>query len=149
MRIAICSDHGGKKLKDILIPFLIDEGYEVTDFGTDSLESCDYVDYGLKVALEVSKGNFERGILICSTGIGMSIIANKVKNIRCSLISDLLSAKLTREHNDSNCLALGAMIVSSDLAKEICKVWLNTEFTYGRHLRRVDKIRKYEEAKNE
>lgn len=146
MKIAICSDHGGKKLKDDLINFLVDElNYEVKDFGTYTYDSCDYVDYGLEACLELQKNNFDRAILVCSTGIGMSIIANKVKGVRCALISDLLSAKLSREHNDANCLALGAKIVTLDMAKEICKIWFNTSFTYGRHERRINKIKKFEQ----
>lgn len=149
MKIAICSDHGGKKLKDTLVKYLKNKGIIIEDFGTFSEESCDYVDFGLETAKKVADNTYERGILICSTGIGMSIIANKVKGIRCALVGDLLTARLTREHNDSNCLALGALIVNEELAKNICDIWLNTDFTAGRHLRRINKIKDYEDNTNE
>lgn len=144
MKIAIGSDHGGFGLKRIVIDFLLQEGYEVNDFGTYSTESCDYPDFGFKVATEVAKENYDRGIVICTTGIGMSIVANKVKGIRCALVTTKTQAKLTREHNDSNVLALGAGVISEELSLEIVKIWLETEFTHGRHERRVNKIKDYE-----
>lgn len=147
MKIAIGSDHGGLNLKNDVIEFLKKEGHDVCDYGTYTTDSCDYPDFGFKVAIGVSNKEFERGIVICTTGIGMSIVANKVKGIRCALLTDVESARLTREHNDSNVLALGAKNVTKELALEITKIWLETEFTAGRHLNRVNKITSYEEGK--
>ena len=150
MRIAIGSDHVGFNLKNDIIDFLKSQGHEVKDFGCYSLDSCDYPDFGFPVAISVKNKEYDRGIVICSTGIGMSIVANKVAGIRCALVTNCECARLTREHNDSNVLALGAKVVSKELAKEIVDIWLNTEFTGGRHLNRVNKIKEYEgEQKNE
>lgn len=140
MKIAIGCDHGGYELKEKLVVFLKENNHEVVDFGTYSLESIDYPDYAVKVANGVSNKEFDRGVVVCSTGIGVSIVANKVKNIRCALVHDLKTAKLTREHNDSNVIAFGAKIIDESLAKEILSVWLNTEFEGGRHIRRINKI---------
>ena len=138
--IAIACDHGGYSLKEEVKKHLIDSGYTVRDFGTNSLESCDYPDYATPAAQAVAAGECEKGIVICTTGIGVSIVANKVDGIRCALCSDLLSAEMTRRHNDSNMLALGAGIVGKNLALAIVDQWLSTEFEGGRHQRRVDKI---------
>ncbi len=138
--IAIACDHGGYSLKEEVKKHLIDSGYTVRDFGTNSLESCDYPDYAAPAAQAVAAGECEKGIVICTTGIGVSIVANKVDGIRCALCSDLLSAEMTRRHNDSNMLALGAGIVGKNLALAIVDQWLSTEFEGGRHQRRVDKI---------
>ena len=138
--IAIACDHGGYSLKEEVKKHLIDSGYTVRDFGTNSLESCDYPDYAAPAAQAVAAGECEKGIVICTTGIGVSIVANKVDGIRCALCSDLLSAEMTLRHNDSNMMALGAGIVGKNLALAIVDQWLSTEFEGGRHQRRVDKI---------
>ena len=138
--IAMACDHGGYELKETIKAHLLEKGYEVKDFGTDSLDSCDYPDYGAPAARAVAAGACERGILICTTGIGMSMVANKIDGVRCGLCGDPLSASLTRRHNNTNVLALGAGIVGVNLALEIVDTWLNTEFEGGRHQRRVDKV---------
>lgn len=141
MKIALGSDHGGFSLKELIKSYLIKKGYEVEDFGTYDTESVDYPTFALKAALAVSNGQCDKGIVICSTGIGISIAANKVKGIRAALCSDLLSAKLTREHNDTNVLALGAFIVGEQLAYAIVDTWLQVEFSNEeRHQRRIDAI---------
>ncbi len=145
MKIAIASDHGGFEYKEQLIPYLSSLGYEITDMGCYSTDSIDYSDYAFPLAEAVSDGTVERGIVICGTGIGVSICANKVKNVRCALCTDPLMAKLTREHNDSNVLALGGRIIGIELAKEIASTWLKTPFSNDeRHIRRIEKISKYE-----
>lgn len=138
--IAIACDHGAYELKEAVKAHLLEGGYQVKDFGTNSLESCDYPDYVAPAAQSVAAGECEKGIVLCSTGIGASIVANKVKGIRCALCSDLLSAEMTRRHNDSNVLALGAGIVGKNLALAIVDKWLSTAFDGGRHQRRIDKI---------
>ena len=143
--IAIASDHGGYLLKEELKKLFDKNNYQYKDFGTNSTDSTDYPDYALVVAEAVARGEFEKGILICNTGIGISIAANKVPGIRAALCNDPLSARLTREHNDTNVLALGARIIGVSLAEEIVKVWLSTEFLGGRHCMRVEKINKIEE----
>ena len=140
MKIAIASDHGAYHLKETLIDHLEIQGYIVEDFGTHSLESCDYADFALPAAKAVANGDCDRGIVLCTTGIGISITANKVRGIRCALCTDPLMAELTRKHNDSNILALGAGITAELLALKIADVWLNTAFEGGRHQRRIDKI---------
>ena len=141
MKIAIACDHGALDLKLAVKEHLLEKGYEVSDFGTDSLASCDYPDFVAPAAKAVAAGECEKGIVLCSTGIGVSIAANKVKGIRCALLSDLMSAKLTREHNDTNMMAMGAFIVGKALALQIVDTWLTTEFSQGeRHQRRIDKI---------
>ena len=141
MKIAIACDHGALDLKLAVKEHLLQKGYEVQDFGTDSLASCDYPDFVAPAAKAVAKGECEKGIVLCSTGIGVSIAANKVDGIRCALLSDLMSAKLTREHNDTNMMAMGAFIVGKALALQIVDTWLTTEFSQGeRHQRRIDKI---------
>lgn len=147
MKIAIASDHGGFEYKEMLIPLLRESGHEVEDFGCHSADSVDYSDHGIPAAEAVANGSCDRAILICGTGIGMSIAANKVKGIRCALCCDPLSAKLTREHNDSNVLALGGRIIGAELAKAIVSVWLSAEFEGGRHARRIGKIHEYEDTR--
>ena len=146
MKIAIGCDHSALELKDSIIAHLKENGHEIIDEGTYTKESCDYTDFGYKVAKDVQQGVADRGIVICFTGIGMSIIANKVKGVRCALVGSKDAATLTREHNDTNCLALSAKYTGYALAKEIVDIWLNTEFSHNeRHQRRIDKITKYEE----
>ena len=141
MKIAIACDHGALDLKNALIAYLESKNYEVVNFGTDTLDSCDYPDYCGAAAKAVADGRCDRGIVLCTTGIGASIAANKVRGIRCALLSDLMSARLTREHNDTNVMALGAGIVGKLLALEIVDTWLETEFSGGeRHARRIDKV---------
>ena len=143
--IAIACDHGGYQLKEAVKAHLLEKGYEVKDCGTNSLDSCDYPDYAGPAAKAVAAGECEKGIVICTTGIGVSIVANKVKGIRCGLCSDPLSASLTRRHNNTNMLALGAGISGQNLALEIVDVWLTTEFEGGRHQRRIDKVMERED----
>lgn len=138
--IAIACDHGGYALKEEVKKHLLEQGYEVRDFGTNSLDSCDYPDYAAPAAQAVADGTCEKGIVICTTGIGVSIVANKIHGIRCALCSDILSAEMTRRHNDTNMLAMGAGIVGKNLALAIVDKWLTTEFEGGRHQRRIDKI---------
>ena len=141
MKIAIACDHGALALKNNLRDYLTGKGYEVTDFGTHTLDSCDYPDYVKPAAEAVAGGQCDRGIVLCSTGIGVSIAANKVKGIRCALLADICSAKMTREHNDTNMMAMGAFVVGEALAKEIVDIWLTTEFSQGeRHARRIAKL---------
>ena len=142
--IAIGCDHGGYALKQEVMRHLDELGLAYKDFGTYSEESCDYPIYGEAVARAVAAGECARGILICGTGIGVSICANKVRGIRCALCGDVLSAELTRQHNDSNMLAMGGRIIGIETAKAIVKTWLCTEFAGGRHERRIGKISDYE-----
>ncbi len=139
-KISIGSDHGGFEYKDVIKNFLTNEGYEVIDEGTYSKESCDYPEIAKQVAKKVSTGEVSRGILICGSGIGMSIAANKVKGIRAALCSETTSARLSREHNNSNVLCMGQRLIGETMAVEIVKVWLNTEFSGGRHQNRIDMI---------
>lgn len=139
--VAIGSDHGGYDLKEVVIEYLKDKGVEVKDMGCYDKSSCDYPVYGRAVAKAVADGSCEKGIVICTTGIGISITANKVKGIRAALCADTLTAKLTRLHNNSNVLALGAGVVGPNLALEIVDTFLNTEFSKDeRHQRRIDAI---------
>jgi RpiB/LacA/LacB family sugar-phosphate isomerase len=140
MRIAVASDHAGFELKEKLKEYLRELGHEYEDFGTNSSESVDYPDYALKVAECVAKKECERGILVCGSGIGMSMAANKVPGIRAALCYDTETARLSREHNDANVLTIGARLTDEKTAKEIVRVWLTTEFAGGRHSRRVNKI---------
>ena len=141
MKIAIGCDHGALALKNVLIPHLEKKGFEVKDFGTYSLDSCDYPDFAAPAAQAVASGECEKGIVLCTTGIGVSIVANKVKGVRCALLSDVMSARMTREHNDTNMMAIGAGVVGQMLALEIVDTWLGTEFSYNeRHQRRIDKM---------
>lgn len=140
MKVIIASDHGGFRLKAAIVKSLQKSGVDVTDFGPESAESVDYPDYAKPVAEQVAEGKFDRGVLICGTGIGMSIAANKVKGIRCALVHDTFSAHATREHNNSNVLAMGGRVIGEGLAEDIVDIWLNTEYEGGRHERRVCKI---------
>ncbi len=140
MVLAIGSDHGGYELKEFLKSILIESGYEVKDFGCYSQDSVDYPDIAISLCKELQKGSFDRGILICGTGIGMSITANRFKGIRATLCNDLFSAKMSRRHNNSNLLCLGGRIIGKDLAKEILNIWLTEPFDGDRHLRRINKI---------
>lgn len=145
MKIAVACDHGGFRLKNVLIGYLKDNGYEVEDYGCYDEESCDYPDYAGKAALAVSKGICDKGIVICGTGIGVSITANKVKGIRCALCHDVFSAKATRAHNDTNMLAMGQRVIGEGLALEIVKAWLEGQYEGGRHDQRIAKMMAYEE----
>ena len=144
MKIAIGSDHAGFELKEYVKGILLERQETVTDVGTYGLESVDYADFGLKVAELVSLEEVEKGILICGTGEGMSIIANKVKGIRASLIFDLYTAIQSRRHLDANILVLGGRVTGKGLAEEIVKAWLDTPFEGGRHQKRIDKITAWE-----
>ncbi len=144
MKIAIGNDHAALELKNHIVDYLVKEGHEVVNFGTDTPASTDYPIYGARVAHAVANGECERGVVICGTGIGISISANKVKGIRCALCSEPVSAKLTRQHNDANVLAMGARIIGPAMAEEIVHTFLTTEFEGGRHSRRVDLITKLE-----
>lgn len=139
-KIIIASDHAGYNLKNKLINYLQKEGYDITDNGTFSTESVDYPIIAKDSAKQVANGNFEKGILICGSGIGMSISANKIKGIRAVVCSDTTSARFSRLHNDANILCLGERIVGEYLAQDICKIWLTTNFEAQRHLRRVNLI---------
>ncbi|MCJ7642476.1 MAG: ribose 5-phosphate isomerase B [Desulfobacterales bacterium] len=147
MDIGLACDHGGFELKEELMAFLKSSGLEAIDFGSFDETSVDYPDFGILLAQKVSKGELERGILICGTGIGMSIVANKFPGVRAALVNDLYSARCSREHNDSNILVIGGRVVGKELAKEIARVWLNTSFSGGRHKRRLEKIEVLEKEK--
>lgn len=138
--IAIACDHAALELKAEVIKILNERGLEYEDFGTYTADSCHYPIFGARAANAVASGKCDRGILICGTGIGMSLVANKVKGIRCALCSDSYSAKMTRAHNDSNMLAMGARVIGVEVAKEIVAAWLDTPFEGGRHQTRVDMI---------
>ena len=141
MKIAVGCDHGALALKNKLVSHLEAKGYEVKDFGTYTPDSCDYPEFAGAAAKAVASGECEKGIVLCTTGIGVSIAANKVSGIRCALLSDLMSARLTREHNDTNMMALGAGVVGEMLALQIADVWLGTEFSGdSRHQRRISKL---------
>ena len=141
MKISIGCDHGALALKNTVKEHLQAQGHEVVDFGTHTLESCDYPEIAVATASAVASGECERGIVMCTTGIGMSIAANKVSGARCALLSDLMSARLTREHNDTNMMALGAGVVGEMLALQIVDTWLTTPFSGGeRHVRRNAKV---------
>jgi len=140
MLVAIGSDHAGLELKNDLIEMLKELRYDYADYGTDTPQSVDYPDFGEKVASVVAAGKADRGILICGTGIGMSIVANKFRNIRAGLCNDLFTAKMSRLHNDANILVLGGRVIGKDLAKEIVRTWMSTDFESGRHYNRLKKI---------
>ncbi|NLO47414.1 MAG: ribose 5-phosphate isomerase B [Clostridiales bacterium] len=135
--IALGSDHAGLELKLKIMKWLAENGHEYKDFGTHSFDSCDYPIYAEAVGKAVASGEYEKGILVCGTGIGVSISANKVKGVRCALCSDCFSAEMSRRHNDANILALGGRVIGSGLAEKIVWTWLHTEFEGGRHQRRV------------
>ena len=141
MKIAVGCDHGALDLKNTVVAHLTAKGYEVQDFGTFTADSCDYPDFAAAAAKAVAAGECDKGIVLCTTGIGVSITANKIPGIRCALLSDLMSARLTREHNDTNVMALGAGVVGQMLALEIVDTWVGTEFSHNeRHQRRIDKV---------
>ena len=141
MKIAIGCDHGALALKNKVVAHLQKKGHEVSDFGTYTLDSCDYPDFAEKAAKAVASGECEKGIVLCTTGIGISIAANKVPGIRCALLHETWSAKMTREHNDTNMMAMGAAVVGELLALEIVDTWLGTEFSHeAKHQRRIDKV---------
>jgi ribose 5-phosphate isomerase B len=144
MKIAIGSDHGGFELKEFVKSFLINKEYEIVDFGTNSEESVDYPDIAKNLCNDLLKGKFDRGILICGTGIGMSITANRFKGVRATLANDLFSAIMSRKHNDSNVLVMGGRVIGKEVAKEIVKAWLTEKYEGGRHQRRLDKIDRVE-----
>lgn len=144
MKVILTADHAGMTIRNEVKALLEDLGIEYEDTGCSCEESVDYPDYALPAAKRVASGEFDRGIFICGTGIGMSISANKVKGVRCALAHDVYSAKLTRQHNDSNVLAMGERVIGPGLAQEIAKIWLETEFEGGRHARRIGKISEYE-----
>ena len=140
MKISVACDHGALDLKNAVKAHLEAKGIEVVDFGCHTLESCDYPDMIAPAAQAVANGQCDKGIVLCTTGIGASITANKVKGIRCALLSDVMSARMTRQHNDTNMMAIGAAVVGQMLALEIIDTWLGTEFEGGRHQRRIDKM---------
>lgn len=144
MKIAVGCDHAGFILKKDIEPLLKELDYTVEDFGTHSADSVNYVDYGEKVCLAISQGEVDKGILICGTGVGMSIVANKFSGIRASLCDNLYTAKMSRLHNDANILIMPGRVIGSELAKEIIKVWLSTPFEGGRHQARLDKVTELE-----
>ena len=143
--IVIASDHGGYAMKEELKAWLTEKGVAFEDVGTYSEASCDYPEYAALAARGVAEGKYEKGILICGTGIGMSLAANKIKGIRCALLSDCFSAEMCRAHNDANMMSLGARVTGIELAKRMVDIFLATEFLGGRHGRRVDLIRALEE----
>ena len=147
MQIGLACDHAGFDLKEELKAFLKSLGVKAIDMGTFNEDSVDYPDFGVLVTEKVSRGELEKGILICGTGIGMSMVANKFPRIRAAVANDLYSSRCSREHNDANVLIIGGRIVGKDLAKEIVKVWLETPFAGGRHKRRIEKIEALEREK--
>ena len=141
MKISVGCDHGALALKNKVVAHLTKQGHEVKDFGTYTPDSCDYPEFAAAAAKAVANGECDKGIVLCTTGIGVSISANKVDGIRCALLSDVWSAKMTRLHNDTNMMALGAGIVGENLALEIVDTWVGTEFSGDeRHQRRIDKL---------
>jgi len=144
VKVAIASDHGGINIRKELISLMEEMNIEYVDLGCECNASVDYPDYAIPVAEKVVNGEVDRGILVCGTGIGMSIVANKVKGIRCALVHDTFSAKATREHNNTNVLAMGERVIGTGLARDIAKIWLTTPFEGGRHAKRVNKVTAYE-----
>ena len=144
MKIALACDHGGLNLKNAVIEYLKENGYDFVDYGTNSTDSCDYPDFALPAAEAVAAKKCDRGIIICSTGIGVSIVANKVPGVRCAHCHDSYCAEFTRRHNDANVLAMGEKVVGTGYALKIVETFLNTQFEGGRHQRRVDKITEIE-----
>ncbi|MCA1010901.1 ribose 5-phosphate isomerase B [Halobacillus halophilus] len=144
MKVILASDHGGVNLRQEVADVLTELQIDFEDIGCDCEGSVDYPDYGIPAAERVAHGEFDKAILICGTGIGMSISANKVKGVRAALVHDLFTAKVTREHNDSNVLCMGERVIGPGLAKEIAKTWVSTEFEGGRHQNRITKIAEYE-----
>lgn len=144
-QIVIGSDHAAYQLKEKIKAYLIESGMDVKDVGTYSEDSVDYADFGIKVSKMVSAGEYERGILFCGTGLGMSMVANKFPHVRAGLCSGLFSAIMSRRHNDSNILVMGGRVIGEELAKEIVRVWLETPFEGGRHQLRINKFDRIEE----
>ena len=144
MKVLITGDHAGLTLRNEVADLMGEMGIEYEDAGASCTTSVDYPDYALPAAERIASGEFDRGIFICGTGIGMSIAANKVKGIRCALVHDVFSARATREHNNSNVLAMGERVIGPSLGREIAKVWLETEFQGNRHAKRIEKIHSYE-----
>lgn len=144
MKVLITGDHAGLTLRNEVADLMDEMGIEYEDAGASCATSVDYPDYALPAAERIASGEFDRGIFICGTGIGMSIAANKVKGIRCALVHDVFSARATREHNNSNVLAMGERVIGPSLGREIAKVWLETEFQGDRHAKRIEKIHSYE-----
>jgi len=140
MKIAIASDHAAYELKTVLADWLREQGHEVADLGTDGAASVDYPDYGYKLGRHIASGKAERGVALCGSGIGISIAVNRTHGARCALVSEPLSAKLSREHNDANVIALGARLTGIDMAKACIETFLSTPFAGDRHVRRVDKL---------
>lgn len=141
MKISIGCDHGALALKNKVAEHLRSRGFEVLDFGTHTLDSCDYPDFAAAAARAVASGECDKGIVLCTTGIGVSIAANKIDGVRCALLSDSMTARLTREHNDTNMMALGAGVLGEMLALQIVDIWLDTPFSQSpRHQRRIDKV---------
>jgi len=149
MKIVLASDHGGFELKEEIKKHLIKKGYDIIDMGVNDTQSVDYPDYGKRAALMVADKEADRGIIICGTGIGISIAANKVKGIRCALCTNEYMAKMSRMHNNANMLALGGRVVGRGLALDIVDAWFSTEFEGGRHENRINKIRDIENSKDE
>jgi ribose 5-phosphate isomerase B len=147
-KIAIGSDHAGFGLKEEVLGLLKGRNIDIVDCGTNSVESVDYPDFGSRVSELVSSGEVDRGILVCGTGLGMSMVANKYPKVRAALCNDLFSAKMSRLHNDANVLVLGGRVIGKDLAAEIVKVWLTTPFEGDRHLKRLQKIKNIEDKLN-
>lgn len=140
MKVALGCDHAGYALKEVVTSLLNQEGHELLDEGTWSDESCDYPDFAERVALRVASGEAERGIIICATGVGMAMTANKIPGIRAAVCNDLYTARYSRLHNDANVLALGARVIGPGVAKEIASIWMQAPFEGGRHSRRLDKL---------
>lgn len=145
MKIAVACDHGGFRLKNVLMKEMERQGYEVADFGTYDEQSCDYPDFAAKAAKAVANKECDKGVVVCGTGIGVSITANKVNGIRCALCHDVFSAKATRAHNDTNMLAMGQRVIGEGLAVEVLNAWLHTEYEGGRHEQRIQKMMALEE----
>jgi ribose 5-phosphate isomerase B len=144
MKLAVASDHGGFSLKESILQSLKQKKIEILDLGNHGTESVDYPDYAIKVAEMVSEGKADAGLLMCGTGIGMCIVANKFKNVRAAVVSDPYSAKMAKEHNNANILCVGGRVVDPQKAEEIVRAWLEAKFEGGRHDRRLDKIREIE-----
>ncbi|MDY0267836.1 MAG: ribose 5-phosphate isomerase B [Trichloromonas sp.] len=145
MMMVIASDHGGLELKDAIKRCLVSRGLSVRDFGTDNGDSVDYPDFGEKVARAVSGGEAERGILICGTGIGMSIVANKFPGVRAALVNDPFTARMAKEHNNANVLVMGGRVITPEVACRLVEIWLDSQFEGDRHQRRLDKISRIED----
>jgi len=149
VRVALGADHAGFEMKQAFKDRLQEEGIQVLDYGTSSCESVDYPDIALPVARAVASGEADRGVLICGTGIGMSIAANKVRGVRAALCHDVFSARVTREHNDSNVLCMGSRVIGPGLALEILETWLGTGFSGGRHASRVQKVARLDDLRDQ